>query len=390
MEEKRRIDILDLFLIVAKSKKVLLFTFVAVFLLSYLAIYFFIPAQYDSTALIIPSKQDQFSGMTSLLKNISSLPIGVGDFTQSNEVDQFKTIIYSRTNLYKIIEIFDLQKDYNLKSMEKAAKILTSNITADETEDNAFFIKVRASTPEKSADITNFIIEQLNVTIINLNIKKSRDNKIFLAERYNEIKTNLENAEDSLKIFQKKSGVLEIENQTKATIDEYSKMEAELASKEIELAVMKRFLGDNSPKIISQSIAINELKNTIENLQSGRKNNSLLMPLNSLPSNALKYLRYYRNVKIYSSMLEFIIPLYEQAKFDEQKNVPILQIIDYAIPPEKKSYPSRMLYAFIISVITILLTISFIFIKELLDSTTDSKVLLIKKEFNFFKKKNKQ
>ena len=86
-------------------------------------------------------------------------------------------------------------------------------------------------------------------------------------------------------------------------------------------------------------------------------------------------------------MLEFIIPLYEQAKFDEQKEIPILQVIDYGVPPEKKSYPSRVLFAVIITISSILFFLFYIIIKEILHKSTDPKIAMIKKELKVFKSK---
>lgn len=385
--EKRGLDILDFFLIVAKAKKVLLILAFTIFIISYITIYFFIPPQYDSTALIIPSQQEQFGGISSLLKNVGNLPMGIGNISQNNDIEMYKTIIYSSTNLNKVIKKFDLLKDYDLTSIEKARKILTKNITADETDENAFFIKVRTNSPQKAAEMTNYLVEQLNESVINLNVRKARDNRIFLSERYSEIKENLKNAEDSLRFFQKKSGVLEVENQTKATIEEYSKMESDLATKQIELTVLKEIMGEDAPQVKNQSIAVREFKKSLEDLQSGKENNPLLISLNSLPDKAVKYLRYYRDVKIYTSMLEYIIPLYEQAKFDEQKEIPILQVIDFGVPPENKSYPSRALFSFIITISSILFFLLFIIIKEILHKSNDPKIALIKNEFKFFKSK---
>ena len=277
--EKRGLDILDFFLIAAKSKKKLLILTFTILIISYIAIYFFIPPQYDSTALIIPSQQEQFGGISSLLKNVGNLPMGIGNISQNNDIEMYKTIIYSSTNLNKVIEKFDLLKDYELTSKEKAKKILTKNITADETDENAFLIKVRASSPQMAAEITNYLVDQLNESVINLNVRKARDNRIFLGERYNEIKENLKNAEDSLRLFQKRSGILEVENQTKATIEEYSKLESELATKQIELSVLKEIMGEDAPQVKNQSIAVREFKKSLENLQSGKIINPLLMSL---------------------------------------------------------------------------------------------------------------
>lgn len=386
-KDNRGFDILDYFLISLKWKYFLIIQFVCVLIISYLLIYFFIPAKYDSSALIIPSQQEQLSGLSSVLKSFSSLPIGLGNLDKDNNIDRYNTIIYSRTNLDKVIKKFDLVNEYNLGSMEKTEKALSKNITADETKEGAYSITVRASSPDKAAEMTNFIVDQLNETIINLNVRKARDNKNFLGERYNEIKINLKDAEDSLKLFQKRSGVLEAENQTKATIEEFSKMEAELATREIELSVIKKVFGEEAPQVKNQEIAVKEFRNKLAELQSGGEKNPLLLSLSSLPEKVVSYLRYYRNVKIYTSMLEFIIPLYEQAKFEEQKEVPILQVIDYGVPPEKKSYPSRVLFSLVIAFASLLLVFLIIIIKEILQNSDNPKMAIIRKEIKFLKKK---
>jgi capsule polysaccharide export protein KpsE/RkpR len=380
-------DILDYFLIFFKWKYFFLVQFISVMIISYLLIYFFIPPKYDSSALIIPSKQEQLSGLSSVLRSFSSLPIGLGGLSADNSIDRYNTIVYSRTNLDSVIKKFDLVKEYNLESVEKTEKALRKNITADETKEGAYSITVRASSPEKAANMTNYIVDRLNKTIIDLNIRKARDNKNFLGGRYNEIKTNLKNAEDSLKLYQKRTGVLEAEGQTKATIEEFSKMEAELATKEIELSVIKKIFGKEAPQVKNQEIAVKEFKDKLTGLQSGTEKNSLLLPLKSLPDKAVNYLRYYRNVKIYSSMLEFIIPLYEQAKFDEQKEVPILQVIDYGVPPEKKSYPSRVLFSLIITFASLLIVFLIILIKEIVQNSDNPKMAMLRKEMRLIKKK---
>lgn len=388
MTENRGFDLLDIFIIILKRKKFFISLFLISLILSYVAIYFLVQEEFDSTSLIISSKQDSFTGMSSLIKNFSNLPFGLGGMTQSDEIDKYKTIIYSRTNLDKIISEYNLLNDYNLESMEKARKILKSKIIAEETREEAFTVTVRANSPQKTVEINKFIIKELNDVIISLNVKKARDNRNFLADRYNEIKINLASAEDSLKKFQSKNGVLEIENQVKTSIEEYSKLEAELATRKIELDVLKKVLGENSPQIKNQEISVEEFQNYLNRLQTGNIKNPVLMPINSMPTKALDYLRLLRDVKIYSSMLEFIIPLYEQAKFDEQKEIPILQVIDYPVEPEKKAYPPRTLFAFLIALSISLFTLLYFVITELSTKSTNPKLIRIKNEFRWRKAKD--
>ncbi|MBK8663776.1 MAG: hypothetical protein IPN18_19040 [Ignavibacteriales bacterium] len=61
--------------------------------------------------------------------------------------------------------------------------------------------------------------------------------------------------------------------------------------------------------------------------------------MGSLPTKAIEYFRLYRDVKINNEMLGFLLPVYEQAKFDEQKDTPVILTLDNAVANDKKVYP---------------------------------------------------
>jgi capsule polysaccharide export protein KpsE/RkpR len=232
--------------------------------------------------------------------------------------------------------------------------------------------------------MANYLVTYLNEKIIELHVAKARDNRSFLEQRYIEIKESVKKAEDSLQSFQERTGIFEATEQTKATLDGFAKLESDLAVKQIEFSIFDKIYGENSPTTTNAKISVKEYQNLIDRLKSGHDKSNVLIGINSLPEKVMSYYKYFRDVKIYNQMLEFIIPLYEQSKFDEQKTIPIVQIIDYAVPPEKKSYPPRTLMAIIVSCIVLCGTLFLIIVKELLSGATNPKIVFIKKElFNF-------
>ena len=380
MAKERNFDFLDYLILLVKNKKsLLILTFITI-ILSYGAIYLFVGEKFDSTAIIVPSDQDQLGGFSSLLKSFSSLPVGLGNPGKGTSVDFYITLIYSRSNLEKVAKEFNLIKVYNLKSMEKTLKQLSKNIFAEETKEGAFEITVRADDPNSAAKMTNFIVDELNKRVIDLNVRKSHENKMFLEERQNEIRKNLRIAEDSLKLFQETTRFFEPGGQIKATIEAYSKLESDLATKQIEFSVMEKIMGENSPAVKNAKIALNELSDKIIYIKEGKEKGSLILPIANLPKEATSYYRYYREVEILNKMLEFVVPLYEQAKFEEQKDIPILQIIDYATPPEKRAFPQRIVLSLLITMIIMFLYLIFLLLKEVLSQTENPKLLLIKRE----------
>ena len=369
MAETKNFNFLDILVIITKWKKLLAIFLFIVTITSYLMIYFFVEEAYDAKVTIIPSEDKNMSGFASLLKNMKSLPIEVGGTFQNKEMELYNTLIYSRTILEEVVVKFDLVRVYKLDNkeidyMERAIKRLKSDIDAKETNDNAYEIKVRANSPTNASVIANYLVELLNKKIINLKVVKSRDNRIFLEKRLNEVRTILSNSEDSLKYYQEQSKMFDVKDQVKEIVGAYSLLETSLITKQIEQSILENILPQDSPHLNEIKITVNEYQKKLDKIRSEGQPNSMLLPLKSLPNKTLSYLRLYRNIEINSAILEFILPLYEQSKFEEQKDIPVLQIVDYAIPPAKKSYPPRTLFTLIISAGFFLLALFYILIKE--------------------------
>src|ERR1017187_2589370 len=196
MAEERKVDFLDYIILILKKKKFLLIYFFSIVIVSYAAIYFFVEEQFDSTAVILAPEGDQLTGLSSFVKGLSGTPLSLSNINKKSSTDIYNTIIYSRNNLNNIINKFNLLADYKEKSWDDARKILSKNIFAIENDNSAYTITVRANSPKKSADMTNFIVDELNKTLINLNVEKSRNNRIFLGKLPNQIKAEEKIPED--------------------------------------------------------------------------------------------------------------------------------------------------------------------------------------------------
>lgn len=370
MPEKKNFGFLDFLVILVKWKKFFISLFIISMVLSYLAIYFFVDARYNASALLLPSGEENSTGFNGLLQNLTSIQGNLGQLTSSSDVDMYNSIINSRSVLEKVISKFDLIKVYKMDTTavdykEQTLKALRGNIDADLNDDGmTYHITVTAPKPELAADMTNFIIKLLNSKIIELKSKKSKDNRIYLGKRVDEVKDSLKFAENKMRKFQEKTGMFSAEDQTKALLEQLANLQATLASKQVELSVFKKLYGVNSAQVYNSRIAVNEFEKKLRNLSSGKDTLTALLSINELPERILRYFRLYRDIQIYTNILEFELPLFEQAKFAEQKDVPILQVIDTAIPPAKRSYPKRVITAFIISMGIFMLAFIFVYIRE--------------------------
>ena len=82
---------------------------------------------------------------------------------------------------------------------------------------------------------------------------------------------------------------------------------------------------------------------------------------NSLPSLGLENARLIREVKLQSTIQEILIPQYEQAKLEETKNIPTLQLIDKPKVAINKAKPKRALIVIGSTLMSILVSFTFVY-----------------------------
>lgn len=315
------------------------------------------PKWYEATASVfIAEKQD----MLSAISGLSSLAKGVGAAKSlsaltggNDEADKFKAILKSGVVTMDVIKKFNLREEYGYEDdyMYKTLKEWESNLVVEMQEEGNFTITVYDKNPQKAADIANYLVQKLNEINTKLTVANAKANREFVEKRYFQNLEDIRTLEEKMKTFQEKYGVIAVPEQIEATVKSMSSIYVDLYKKEVEFNVMKQTYGPDHPMVSTSKIEMTELKKKIEQLNNGsdasQKDVKLLIPFKQAPSLGNEYLKIYRNLEIQYKILEFIQPLYEQAKVEEARNTPSVLVLDYAGPAEKKSKPKISLYMLI-------------------------------------------
>ncbi|MBP9211329.1 MAG: hypothetical protein KBF97_00945 [Bacteroidetes bacterium] len=388
MAEYRGFEIFDIVVFFLQRKKLLSMVFFGSLVLSYAGIYLFVEEQYEASAIIIPSEDDGASGLSGMLKGLKNIPLNIGKSSSlKSETNRYNTIIFSRTMLEEIITEFDLYREYDIDTTqidyrEKMLKRLRSEISSKDTDEEAYVIVARSNTPQRAADIVNFIIRRLNDKIIELKVSKSKENRVFLEKRLNEIYSDLHSSEDSLRNFQERSGLLELKSQLPEMMSVYGALETDLMTRQLKKSVLENLYDKQSPEVKNLEVEIREYEKKLASLRSHRDGGSMVLAMKTLPKTALEYYRRFRQVEISSALLEFIVPMYEQAKIEEKKDYPILQVIDFAVPPAKKTYPPRLIFALLGALFVTFTYALGITMRSILRQSTNPKVMFIRQEID--------
>jgi len=112
---------------------------------------------------------------------------------------------------------------------------------------------------------------------------------------------------------------------------------------------------------------LNFLKNKVEELKKSSKlsfPSNVLFPFSEVPDLTINYYRNFREIEIQSKILEFVLPMYEQAKVEEQKSIPTLIVVDPAVPPTLKYSPKKAFIILLFFFLGLFIHLPFVFRME--------------------------
>jgi len=351
------------FLAITIQYRWFLFWLVFIITASATAYAIFSPKWYVSTASVLPAEKNDLlstlSGISSLAKGVSASK-GLAALTGNNsESDRYIVILKSATMTDEIIKKFELRKEYNMEYdySEKVDKEWQSNSSIEAMEEGNLVISVFDKNPQKAADIANYLVRRLNEVNTTLGVQNAKANREFVEKRYFQCINDITELENGMKTFQEKYGLIAVPQQLEATVKSMSGIYADLYKKEVEYNVLKQTYGNDYPMTVNAKIEMEELQKKINLLNSGtdesQKEVKLLIPFKQAPQLGNDYLKIYRNLEIQYKILEFIQPLYEQAKIEEVRNTPSVIVLDKAGPADHKTKPKILLYLLLSFVISL-------------------------------------
>ncbi len=346
--------------------------------LTALVVSLLMPKIYESTATLLPSLDSKEGGGLGALLAASgaagtaqSLGISLPG-TPATPTDLFVAMLKSRILADAVIQRFDLRRYYEVKTMQEARKALEGDTTIKVTKEKVVQITVASKDPQLAADIANFYVSHLDHLNRTLNVSKASHNRAFIEKRLAETHTNLVRAEEALKEFQTHNKTVAVEAQSKAMIEAAATIQGQITAQEVQLQVMSTYLSPDNPEVARVRSSIEELRKQLMLLESGKGGKGMLPgdrlhpAMITVPSLALEYGRLLREVKVQETLYTLLASQLEQARLAEARDTPTVQVLDPAIPAEKKSRPSIRLNMMIAGVLALFVGIFLAFFLDYL------------------------
>jgi tyrosine-protein kinase Etk/Wzc len=348
-ENQHKITPWDLLFLMLESRKFIIINFIIVTVLS-VVLSLILPVWFKATTSILPPKDQgglNLFGISNAAVRSLSLGQRLGGIGSQNlGAYNYLAILKSRSAMESVVKQFNLIDVYSIgeNSMDRAIKELEQRVSIDLQEDNYITVQVIDKSPQRAANMANYFVEVLNSISIRLGTQEARTNREFIEKRLGLIRDDLKTAEDALRNFQEKSGVIISPDQNSSSLNAIAELYAMKAKKEIEISILEKSITPDNESMRQLKLELFEIDKR----------------LSTIPQTGLESIRLYRDVLVQQKIVEYLVPIYEQTKIDEQKDVPVILVLDKAAPPEKKFKPKRLII--VATAATLSLFMSFIII----------------------------
>lgn len=349
------LSLLDMLVVVVDHRALILWIVTVVTVLA-IIVSLLLPKRYTATVTVLPPQSgsplgamlaSQLGGMGG--SGMSSLG-GVAALAGSslglkNPNDRYVGMLHSRVVEDAVIERFGLQKEYHAKYLSDARKTFEKRAVVDgNAKDGMIHIAVEDASPQRAEEIANAYVAQFRKLSESLAISEASQRRIFFEQQLEQAKDNLANAEEALKVTEQNTGLIQLDSQARALIESVASLRAQIAAREMMIQGMQTYATGQNAQMIEAQQELDSLRAQLAKLGGDKESaDGLIVPKGLVPQEGLEYVRKLRDVKYYETIFEILARQFELAKLDEAREGEIIQVVDPAVIPDKRSFPKRSL-----------------------------------------------
>lgn len=292
---------------------------------------FLIPPTFTATTTFLPPQQQ--SSAASALASLGALAGLTGGAGLKTPADQYVSFMQSATVSDRIIDRFDLIRVYESKLRMDARKKLAANanITIGK-KDGLISVAVDDEDPKRAADIANAYVDELRRLSSSLAVTEAQQRRVFFEQQLTQTKERLTSAQRALEASGFSEGALRSE--PKSAAETYARLQAEVTAAEVRLQTMRGAYNENAPEFRTAQDRLAALRGQLARTEKVRGG-----------GDDSDYVGKYREFKYQETLFDLFARQYELARVDESREGALVQVVDTATPPERRSKPKRSFIA---------------------------------------------
>jgi len=344
--ESEPLRFLDFLILLAEGKQPLVI-FIVLFLVAGLVLAFLLPVRYQAVTLIMPPQQSSSlsSAFASQLEGLSSIAaLAGGGLGLKNPNDMYVSMLKSQGVEDRLIRRFDLMKEYHRRYLSDARKALERRSEIEGgLKDGLIRISVEDHDRQRAREIANGYVDELRELSQHLAVTEASRRRVFFEEQLGQTRNNLANAEEAMERAEQHTGLIQLDSQAKALIESGAMLRAQIAAKEVQIQGMGSYATGENAAVSEAEQELAGLRAQLAKLggSEGEASDELIVPKGQIPAAGLEYLRKLRDVRYYEAEFSILARQLELARLDEAREGAMIQVVDPATLPDKRSYPHR-------------------------------------------------
>jgi tyrosine-protein kinase Etk/Wzc len=370
--DESEISLLDFLILILERKR-----FIAGFVLGAAAvstiIVFLLPVRYEGKVMLLPPAQNSSLGSAMLgqLGNLGALgslaSLAGNNLGLKNPADMYVSLLSSRTVEDAMIHRFDLMREYHKKRMFDTRKELEHRTTVTAgTKDGLIRLTIEDHDPRRAAELANAYVEEFRRLSETLAITEAQRRRLFFQQQVELAKSELAKAEDAMTRTQQTTGVVEIGSQARALIESAAVLRAQVAAKQVQIEGMRSFAAEDNPELKLAKQELAALQSELQRVAGSDQDpgSDINLSKGRVTQAGMEYLRRYRDLKYQETVFELLAKEFEIAKLDEAREGSIVQVVDPAVVPDKKSFPPRTLIVIASTVFSVFLAVFWVRVRH--------------------------
>lgn len=327
------ISLPDIVVVLAENLKLLIIGPLVVGLAA-LGVTYLIPPKFTANTTLMPPQQAQSAAAAAALGSLGSLAgLAGGAAGVRNTGEQYVALMQSVTVADRLVDLFSLMEVYDAKYRVDARKELAANVSISlRKKDGMINVSVDDTSPQRAADIANRYVEELRRVSSALALTEAQQRRLFFEQQLQQSRDRLVQAQQALQASGFNAGALKAE--PRAAAEGYAKLKAEAVAAEVRLQVMRGSLTESTPEVRQQQATLNALREQLARTAQ---------PVDG--PDGPDYIGRYREFKYLETLFELNARQFELARVDESREGALIQVVDPAMAPERKSSPKRALTA---------------------------------------------
>jgi tyrosine-protein kinase Etk/Wzc len=313
---------------------------------------FLLPVRYEGKVVLLPPAQNSSIGSALIgqLGNLGALgslaSLAGGGLGLKNPADMYVSLLTSRTVEDAMIHRFGLMQEYHEKRMADTRKELEHRTTATAgIKDGLIRLTIEDRDPRRAAELANGYVEEFRKLSETLAITEAARRRLFFQQQVEESKNRLTTAEDAMTKTEQTTGVVEIGSQARALIESAAILRAQVAAKQVQIEGMRSFAAEDNPELVLAKQELAALQSQLQRIAGSDQDpgSDLNLSKGRVTQAGMEYVRRFRDLKYQETVYELLAKEFEIAKLDEAREGSIIQVVDAAVPPDKRSSPHRVL-----------------------------------------------